>query len=624
VEIAMKKSIVFGLLLAAALIWAQGTKAQPPDTLWTHTYGGIAEDCGESMQQTSDGGYIMTGATYSFGAGEADVLLVKIDSQGGRTWQRTFGGSDNDWGYSVQQTSDGGFIISGETNSFGSGQSDVYLIKTDAIGNLVWDRTFGGSAYWETGYCVRQTADEGYIITGRTLYGSGTGPVLLIKVDANGNQTWTHTYSISMPGLYYADGQCVQQTSDGGYIILGGTDGSGSYIMAMYLIKTTSNGSLSWQRTYGDIDYSWGYNVQQTRDGGYILVGYSGFPSTHTYLVKTDANGNQIWQNTLVSIAFNNYGYSIKQTADGGYLIAGGEGPFSVGGWEVYLVKTDLSGNQVWRRTFGGSTDDYGYSLALTSDGGYAIAGKTLSYGAGDYDFYLIKTDAGGLPLNLTTSPLNPPITIPANGGSFQYILNVHNWTTSPQTFSIWNKVRDAANVYSQVFGPISRTLLGNTNPTRTLTQTIAGSISPGTLYFISYLGTYPNAVVDSSFFTFTKSTTSDGGPWVSESTCTGESFPGDEVGAGLALPSQSELVGISPNPFNPTTNIRFQIPDARHVSLKIYDTAGRLVATLVDGWRDAGTHEAMFDGSKLPSGVYLARLEAGDLRSVQKLVLLK
>jgi hypothetical protein len=223
--------------------------------------------------------------------------------------------------------------------------------------------------------------------------------------------------------------------------------------------------------------------------------------------------------------------------------------------------------------------------------------------------------------LEIAVSPVNPPITIPANGGSFQYNINVHNLTLQYRTFSVWNKLRDSADQYYDVFGPITRTLPGNANPTRILTQTVAGTIPSGTLYFISYVGGFPNIIADSSFFTITKSAVSDGGPWISESSVSGDVF--DEYRAN-ANPQQCILFGNYPNPFNPTTAISYQLPAKGFVNLSIYDISGKKVAELVNGIREASTHEVTFDGSGLASGVYLYRLEAGDYSAVQKMVLLK
>jgi hypothetical protein len=193
---------------------------------------GASLDEGRSVQQTSDGGFIIVGYTASFGAG--DVWLIKTDADGNKLWDRTFGGSMVDRGYSVQQTSDGGFIIVGWTWSFGAGGPDVWLIKTDADGNKLWDRTFGGSD-WDEGYSVQQTSDGGFILVGWTWsFGAGGPDVWLIKTDADGNKLWDRTFGGSMVDRGFS----VQQTSDGGFIIVGATTSFGAGDYDVLLIKS--------------------------------------------------------------------------------------------------------------------------------------------------------------------------------------------------------------------------------------------------------------------------------------------------------------------------------------------------------------------------------------------------
>ncbi|MCX6640235.1 MAG: T9SS type A sorting domain-containing protein [bacterium] len=234
-----------------------------------------------------------------------------------------------------------------------------------------------------------------------------------------------------------------------------------------------------------------------------------------------------------------------------------------------------------------------------------------------------IVTSGGVASWDVNTSPVNPPVIIPANGGSFPYNINVHNLGTTPGTISLWNKVRDASNLYTNVFGPVTRTLPGGANPSRIFNQTIAGTISSGTLYFISYVGTYPNTIADSSFFTITKSAVADGNPWIGESYVTGDLF--DEfVTVNNATPTKSMLVQNYPNPFNPTTTIRFDLPQAAQVTLDVFDINGRAVGVQHVEPLQSGSHEITFDGSGLPSGVYLYKLQAGDYSAVSKMVLLK
>ena len=341
-------------------------------------YGGTDRDEGTCVQQTTDGGYIITGSTRSFGNGNYDVWLIKTDSVGNKVWDRTFGGTDSDSGWSVQQTTDGGYIITGKTRSFGAGETDAWLIKTDSTGNMMWNKTFGAT-WFEAGWCVQQTSDGGYILTGIEW---------LIKTDSAGNKEWDK--------YYFENKFCfsVQQTTDEGYIISGGIE---SYDMDVLLIKTDSAGNMVWNKTFGGTGYDLGRCVQQTTDGGYIISGYKGggCGQDDVWLIKTDSAGNMVW-NRIFGGENIDLGLCVQQTSDDGYIITGYTCSFGVNISDVWLIKTDSTGNMMWNRTFGGADGDRGWYVQQTTDGGYIITGKTESFGAGWGDVWLIKTDENG------------------------------------------------------------------------------------------------------------------------------------------------------------------------------------------------------------------------------------
>jgi len=359
-----------------------------PEVAWNKTFGGSDAEFGDSVEQTSDGGYIIS-ATRTYGPFDSDTWLIKTDSSGNVAWNKTFGGSDAEFGRSVQQTSDGGYIISGRTNSYGVGDSDVWLIKTDSSGNVAWNKTFGGSDS-DYGKSVRQTSDGGYIICGSTdSYGTGWPDIWLIKTDSSGNEMWNKTFGGPDPDV----GDSVRQTSDGGYVICGSTSSYGAGNLDVWLIKTDSSGNEVWNKTFGGSETENGFSAQQTSDGGYIISGYTesyGAGDDDFWLIKTDSAGNELWNKTFGG-PDSDHGDSVEQTLDGGYIISGYTNSYGAGSADCWLIKTDSSGNGMWNKTFGGSGSDYGDSVRQTSDGGYVICGSTSSYGAGIYDVWLIK-----------------------------------------------------------------------------------------------------------------------------------------------------------------------------------------------------------------------------------------
>ena len=357
--------------------------------LWHKSYGGPDEDVGNSVQQTTDGGFIVAGHTCSRGGGGSDVWLLKTNAQGDTLWTRTYGGTNDDAGYSVLQTTDGGYIIAGTTRSYGVGDSGVYLVKTNARGDPLWTKTYGGTSY-DVGYSIQPTADGGYIIAGLTAsFGAGSADVYLLKINAQGDTLWTRTYG----GTGEDAGFSVRQTTDGGYIIGGVTASFGAGSYDLYLIKTNAQGDTLWTRTYGGPDDDEGNSVAQTTDGGYIIGGYANSYDAGFYLVKTNAQGDTLWTRSYGG-PNNGEGYSVQPTADGGCVFAGYA--YRGGDEDDYVVKTNAKGDTLWTRFYGdgGTGDEWAYSIQLTADGGYIIAGFSDTLDIDDYAVYIVRTDA--------------------------------------------------------------------------------------------------------------------------------------------------------------------------------------------------------------------------------------
>ncbi len=492
----MKTTIFLPLLLV--LFCVSTIFADPGDTLWTRTYGGTSNDEAWFVQQTIDSGYIVAGRTWSFGAGASDVWLLKTDAEGDTLWTRTFGGSAPDYGFSVQQTSDSGYIVAGYTLSFGAGGSDVYLVKTDANGNTLWIRTYGGTGSDE-GYSTQQTTDGGYIVAGMTTsFGGGGDDVYLVKTDANGDTLWTRAYG----GSYGEAAQFVRQTTDGGYIIAGRAY-SPQRQDDLWLLKTDADGDTLWTHTYGGSESDIGFCVQQTTDGGYIITGrtYSSERFDDLWLLKTDANGDTLWTRTYGGLG-GDEGYSVQQTADGGYIVAGVTISFGAGDYDLWLLKTDAVGDTLWTRTYGSSDMDWGYSVQQTTDGGYIVAGYIYSFTTYESDAWLVRV-ASQPDVGVELVPDDPPVIVP-QGGQFGFTGSLTNNTEDPQMVDCWTMAAgplDGGGVY----GPfrIFYDILLNPGQTRSahFTQRVHNNAPVGIYNYIAYSGDYPSTVVDSSYF---------------------------------------------------------------------------------------------------------------------------
>ena len=381
---------IIASVFTIVVMFNQSIIAQP-DTLWTRAYGGTSDDHGASVQQTNDGGFIITGRTDSYGAGSSDVWLIKTDTNGDTVWSKTFGGSGEDFGNDVQLTNDGGYIVTASTFSFGSGGSEAWLLRTDSNGDTLWTKTIGGSGGdWIVS--VQQTSDGGYITTGGTRnFGANGADLWIIRTDSNGNILWTKLFG----GTGYDSGISIRPTIDNGYILTGETNSFGSGDFDIWLLKIDAIGDTLWTRTLGGSNWEYSKSLQQMDDGGYIIAGWTqsfGAGLTDAWLIRTDANGDTIWTHTYGSSNWDK-GYSIQQTEDGGFVVAGVTWSFGAGSADVWLIRTDNQGDTIWTSTYGGTNSDGSVSVVYTSDGGLVLIGWTESFGAGGSDVWLIRLE---------------------------------------------------------------------------------------------------------------------------------------------------------------------------------------------------------------------------------------
>jgi hypothetical protein len=379
----MKKIYFIAILLFPVSLFAD-------TVVFDKIFGGRENDFASSIQQTRDGGYIVAGQTDSFGNGSSlypDMWVIKLDTIGNTEWEKTFGEREKgDGAFSVQQTADEGYIVAGTTSSYREGYPSMWIIKLETTGDTVWTKMYEGAVV-SSARSVQQTIDGGYIVAGK-------GEENILKVDRHGNREWgTHFGWI----LY-----SVKQTTNGGYIAVGDSiyhQLEWNYIPSLSINKLDENGDTEWRNPFGDDFIGRANSIQQTTDGGYILAGdsvdfRSEFEYSHYLMVmKLDENGNTEWK--YFGGEYSG-AQSIQQTEDDGYIVAGNTTDAGHG-LDVLIMKLDENGNEQWMKIYGSSGGwEYASSIQQTSDGGYIVAGQTDSYGSGLYDMWILKLDENG------------------------------------------------------------------------------------------------------------------------------------------------------------------------------------------------------------------------------------
>jgi hypothetical protein len=466
--------------------------------------------------------------------------------------------------------------------------------------------------------------------------GSGTSwDYATIKYNSEGQQQWVARYNGLGNGFDCAI--CLVVDGDGFLYVAGYSLGIGTSL-DYTTIKYDDVGQQQWVSRYngptnGD-DEAIGLAVDSV--GSVYVTGFSAGNGTNRdyATVKYDAFGQQQWV-----ARYNGPGNgddeasSLAIDEDLNVFVTGQSYGNGTGYRDYATIKYNSAGQEQWVIRYNGIGNDYDRANDLIVDGGHNVyvTGYSVRTPYPPYtvsDIITIKYSQS-VPLDLTLTPLAPPIIIPANGGSFNFNASVVRNAGPQAPYAVWCRIKNPDGTYTPpTLGPVTINTPVGVTITRQRSQTIPGSWPAGVYTYLGYVNTtYAYPAIDSCSFPFTKSATGDGGATVWEATCTGEPFP-SEVEGHLAAPisgsGATPTMALSPNPFNPSTTISYQLAASTHVHLTVHNVQGRQVATLVDCWRDAGTHSATFDGSHLPSGIYLAKLQGGNFSSVLKLVLMK
>lgn len=302
--------------------------------VWEKTCGGSGDDVANCIVQSGDGGYVVAGWTTSFGAGLRDVYLLKIDSSGNKIWEKAYGGHSGDGAFSIVESGNGEFIAAGITTSFGAGNASAYLLKIDSDGNKVWEKTYGGNKDDVANWIIR-SGDDGFIVTGWTdSFGAGGLDFYLLKIDGDGSKVWEKAYG----GSDDDEAIGIVESGDGGFIVAGYTT---SEFEDVCLLKIDADGNKVWEKTYGGNDDDWAYRIVQSGEGGFIITGvtYSfGAGYMDMYLLKIDGDGNKIWE-TAIGGSEDDEPWEIIETGDGTFMVAGYTMSFGAGDADVYLLK---------------------------------------------------------------------------------------------------------------------------------------------------------------------------------------------------------------------------------------------------------------------------------------------
>lgn len=438
----MDKRILFSLLLTLVFNFSNSQNGCF-EIDWEQNYGGSDRDWGDDLIITSDGGYAMTGYSRSSDVdvnsnnGDWDFWVIRLDEMGTLLWERNYGGSANDEATSIEQTTDGGFVIAGSTLSNdgdvtdNNGIEDFWIIKLDASGNLQWQQTYGGSEV-DRAESVKQTADGGYVVAGFSASQNGDASenngnfdMWLIKLDAGGNLQWEENFGGSGPDWCFE----MELASDGGYILTGSTISTDGDVLEnngfydYWIVKTDSNGAMEWSQNYGGSGEDRSYFIKEAPDGGFLISGttYSndGDVSSNNggadfWVIKIDDSGNLLWEESLGGQG-SEWAWAVDFTMDGGIVVTGrtntnnGSGDVSAinGGADFWLVKLSADGVMEWENAFGGSTNEVPYAIFETEDSGFVIAGYATSSDGdvennyGEWDYWVLKLKPRELELEI-------------------------------------------------------------------------------------------------------------------------------------------------------------------------------------------------------------------------------
>jgi hypothetical protein len=461
------KYFTITILLLSSFLVAQTA----PDTLWTATFGGDLNDFAKSLDITSEGGYIVTGNTFSFGSVSSDILLLKTNESGEEEWFVTLGGDYWDEARCVKSVTDGGYIVVGTTITTDGGVSDWIIIKTDETGTEEWT-TIIDTDNWDNAYSIAETSENEFVVAGKIDNGTSL-EFGLIKINAIGEELWTRTYG----STGNEEALDVIITGDGGYVLVGYTTSYGTEGQDFLLIKTDEDGNEQWHNTYGGEFNEVAFSVSETLNFGYIIGGYTesyGAGEKDIWLVKTNAAGEPVW-NSMFGTTETEIAYTVWETPEEEYILGGWTNAGTANSIDSYIVKADTVGTLLWETSMGDVGDDKLFDFVVTDMQEIVFTGQLQSFESNSQDCWLVKYEAEEVSvheqevempnyhLQNYPNPFNPSTTISFEAantddtskievynikGQLVQSLPISSITHSPLNSIVWNAENQASGIY--------------------------------------------------------------------------------------------------------------------------------------------------------------------------------
>ena len=400
----MTRIIIFFTLLFVTTCYSQQV---------SYVHGHSNDDRAYSVALNGKGGYVLAGSERYAADSSERIVVMNISLYGNTIWKTVIDGPHHEVAEHIEKTADGGYIVTGTRWDLGYGRSDMYLLKLNKDGEIEWDNYYGGN-HRDEGFCVKQTSDNGFVMTGFTKSDIGTdvGQLYVVKVDLSGVIQWER--KLGDFGKDYAFD--VQELAMGNYLITGEKSGFHGYSTFefkhpdsdVFIVSLDADGTLIWQNYYGGVGNELAYESVEMPDGGIAVIGSTqsfGAGSFDMYLLQLDDQGNELSSATFGGTGFD-YGRSIDRFGD--YLFLAGSVNLDTNSnkTDVRIIKTDLNGSEIWSYYFGGEESEYAYKVRALKDGGCVVVGSTRSFGNGGEDMFLLRLSSEGEVILLKT-PLN-------------------------------------------------------------------------------------------------------------------------------------------------------------------------------------------------------------------------